>query len=198
MHDMSASFLRNAPRGDDKRQRILEGATQVFLAYGFQRTTMDDIAKAADVSRPALYLLFKNKSDIYRALAEAFCADILARVEAASKAVASLEGRLKAALSCVLELTCTIEQSPHGAEILDMKNSLAADIMAQGRTRMGGIIRTLLEQAGGEDQVRPNAAQLSDMLLDALDGMKARGLPLEEQQIMADAYVATVVKAVRS
>ena len=38
---------------------------KVFLAYGFARTTMDDIARAADMSRPALYLLFKNKTDIY-------------------------------------------------------------------------------------------------------------------------------------
>ncbi|TIY03824.1 MAG: helix-turn-helix transcriptional regulator, partial [Mesorhizobium sp.] len=54
---------------DPKRARILEGALKVFLAYGFARTTMDDIARAADMSRPALYLQFKNKTDIYRAIA---------------------------------------------------------------------------------------------------------------------------------
>ncbi|TIX07369.1 MAG: helix-turn-helix transcriptional regulator, partial [Mesorhizobium sp.] len=37
---------------DPKRARILEGAMKVFLAYGFTRTTMDDIARAADMSRP--------------------------------------------------------------------------------------------------------------------------------------------------
>ncbi|TIN71546.1 MAG: helix-turn-helix transcriptional regulator, partial [Mesorhizobium sp.] len=54
---------------DPKRVRILDGAMKVFLAYGFSRTTMDDIARAADMSRPALYLLFKNKTDIFRAIA---------------------------------------------------------------------------------------------------------------------------------
>ena len=39
---------------DPKRARILDGAMKVFLAYGFSRTTMDDIARAADISRPAL------------------------------------------------------------------------------------------------------------------------------------------------
>ena len=53
---------------DPKRARILERAMKVFLAYGFARTTMDDIARAAEVSRPALYLLFRNKTDIYRAI----------------------------------------------------------------------------------------------------------------------------------
>ena len=58
--------LQTAP--DPKRLRILDGAMKVFLAYGYSRVTMDDIARAAEVSRPALYLLFKNKADIYRAI----------------------------------------------------------------------------------------------------------------------------------
>ena len=45
---------------DPKRAHVLGCATKVFLAYGFARTTMDDIARAAEMSRPALYLLFKN------------------------------------------------------------------------------------------------------------------------------------------
>ena len=63
-----ANKMENA---DPKRLRVLEGAMKVFLAYGFARTTMDDIARAADMSRPALYLLFRNKSEIYRAIAAA-------------------------------------------------------------------------------------------------------------------------------
>ena len=53
---------------DPKRARILDGAMKVFLAYGYSRVTMDDIARAAEMSRPALYLLFKNKAEIYRAI----------------------------------------------------------------------------------------------------------------------------------
>ena len=55
---------------DVKRHRVLDGAMRVFLSYGYQRVTMDDIAKTAEMSRPALYLLFKNKADIYRAIGE--------------------------------------------------------------------------------------------------------------------------------
>jgi AcrR family transcriptional regulator len=43
---------------DDKRTRILAAARSVFLRYGFKRVNMNDIADAAGVSRPALYLLF--------------------------------------------------------------------------------------------------------------------------------------------
>ena len=37
---------------DPKRAAILEGAMKVFLAYGFARTTMDDIECAADRIAP--------------------------------------------------------------------------------------------------------------------------------------------------
>jgi AcrR family transcriptional regulator len=54
---------------DSKRARVLEAAMKVVLVYGYHRTTMDDIARAAQMSRPALYLLFRNKAEIYRAIA---------------------------------------------------------------------------------------------------------------------------------
>ena len=46
---------------DPKRARILDGAMKVFLAYGYSRVTMDDIARAAEVSRPALYLAVQEQ-----------------------------------------------------------------------------------------------------------------------------------------
>ena len=48
---------------------VLEAAFKTFTRYGFTRTTMDDIATEAGLSRPALYLHFRNKKDIYRAYA---------------------------------------------------------------------------------------------------------------------------------
>ena len=51
--------------GQEKDDQIIEAATSVFLRYGFRRTTMGDIAEAAGVSRPALYLRFCNKEHIF-------------------------------------------------------------------------------------------------------------------------------------
>jgi len=47
---------------------IVEAATGVFLRYGFSRTTMGDIAGAAGISRPALYLVFPSKDDVFAAV----------------------------------------------------------------------------------------------------------------------------------
>jgi AcrR family transcriptional regulator len=52
---------------DSKRDRAVIAAADLFMRYGFARTTMGDIAKAADMSRPALYLLFPGKEEVFEA-----------------------------------------------------------------------------------------------------------------------------------
>ena len=48
----------------DKRAQILDQAMDLVMRYGYSRVTMDDIARAAGMSRPALYQFFRNKTDI--------------------------------------------------------------------------------------------------------------------------------------
>ena len=52
-----------------KRDAVYDVASVVFAQYGFRRTTMNDIAKSAGISRPALYLMFDNKEDLFQGLA---------------------------------------------------------------------------------------------------------------------------------
>jgi AcrR family transcriptional regulator len=52
---------------DPKRRVVLAAALGVFGRYGFQKTSMEAVAKAAGISRPGLYLLFPNKEQLYRA-----------------------------------------------------------------------------------------------------------------------------------
>ena len=53
-----------------KRDQIIVAATAVFLRYGHARTTMNDVAEEARISRPALYLVFPRKEDIFAAVTE--------------------------------------------------------------------------------------------------------------------------------
>jgi AcrR family transcriptional regulator len=51
---------------DQRRGQIVEGASKVFLQYGYRQSTLDEIARKAEVSRPALYQYFADKADIFR------------------------------------------------------------------------------------------------------------------------------------
>jgi AcrR family transcriptional regulator len=51
-----------------RRQQIIVAAKRVFSIKGFNKTTMEDIAKEAELSPGTLYLYFKNKDELYASL----------------------------------------------------------------------------------------------------------------------------------
>lgn len=51
-----------------KRQQILDGARQCFLAQGFDGASMNDIVKAAGVSKGTVYAYFPSKEKLFEAL----------------------------------------------------------------------------------------------------------------------------------
>jgi TetR/AcrR family transcriptional regulator len=59
------------------KEIILEAALEVFSAYGFRGSTVDQIAAKADMSKPNLLYYFRRKEDIYVALLEKTLADWL-------------------------------------------------------------------------------------------------------------------------
>jgi AcrR family transcriptional regulator len=50
-----------------RQAHVLETALTVFLRHGFRKTSMEDIAKAAGISRQGIYLHFKDKDAIFSA-----------------------------------------------------------------------------------------------------------------------------------
>jgi len=56
-----------------KRRQIVDGARAVFLAQGFDAASMNDIARAAGVSKGTLYVYFTNKEQLFEAIVEQEC-----------------------------------------------------------------------------------------------------------------------------
>ena len=51
-----------------KQQRLLDAALAAFLRYGFRKTSMEEVARTAKVSRQLLYLHFTTKEDLFIAV----------------------------------------------------------------------------------------------------------------------------------
>jgi TetR/AcrR family transcriptional regulator, acrAB operon repressor len=54
----------------ETRNQLLDAAEKVFFDKGFGQTSLMDIAEAAGLSRGAIYWHFKNKSDLFEAMAD--------------------------------------------------------------------------------------------------------------------------------
>lgn len=61
------SKTRSAQASQTK-QRVLVAATELFQRHGFEKATIEMIAKSAKVSAPTLYAVFQSKRGILRAL----------------------------------------------------------------------------------------------------------------------------------
>ncbi len=119
---------------DPRLTAVLDAALGVFSAYGYARTTMADLAKAAGMSRPALYLLFANKEAVFRALA----ARLLSRQLAAAADALALDGPAadvleRAILARDLAVFRLFASSPHGKEIAAEGNARIADLHANAQ-----------------------------------------------------------------
>ena len=169
-----------------KRDAVYDAAPVVFAQYGFRRTTMNDIAKSAGISRPALYLMFENKEDLFQGLA-AHRLD-----QAIDSALSVLQGNGKIA-DRFLESLLVFEQifyepiadSPHGTELMDISLSLASEIMTKKLARFHAALTKSLSEAEARGQItfartpmKPRA--FVELLFTALNGVKKRALNTAE------------------
>jgi len=56
-----------------KEEQVVEGARAVFLREGFEGASVDDIARAAQVSKATIYSYFSDKRRLFMAVAKAEC-----------------------------------------------------------------------------------------------------------------------------
>jgi AcrR family transcriptional regulator len=61
---------RTKAEAEATRQALLDAAEQVFMNKGVARTSLEEIARAANVTRGAVYWHFRNKSDVFSAMVE--------------------------------------------------------------------------------------------------------------------------------
>ncbi|WP_136442284.1 TetR/AcrR family transcriptional regulator [Pacificoceanicola onchidii] len=161
-----------------KRQAVLQAAFGVFAQYGFARTSMSDIARAAGMSRPALYQYFGGKEDIARSLVAAFYGEATAAVTEALSGQGTVTELLQAAFRAKsgpgME---ALLSSPHGEDMLEVSNNIAAAEAQEGRKTLVAAFAAWLEHMDRSGRIRLNDAPhaLADSMIAALEGAKAGG-----------------------
>lgn len=179
--------------GTDRQAAILDAAFGTFAAYGFRRTTMEDIARAAGLSRTALYLHFRNKDDILRSLTQRHF-DLSLQAMAAALAVPGQttdQALIAAFIAKDGNFAEALLETPHGAELLDTGLSVAADIVKAGGAAVADVLCRWLETRGIPADLGPPRA-MADMIVAALMGLKASSTSLDDLRA-AQAHLARMV-----
>lgn len=108
-------LARKSRRQQNRRQQILRAAREVLLQHGPEAFTMEQVARAADASKAALYYYFQAKEEVIAALA----LEVLRReVEALSRAVIAAERGLDGLAALVRTRVEHYLADPDGFRIL--------------------------------------------------------------------------------
>lgn len=85
-------------RREERAHRILDAASTLILRWGYNKTTIDDIARQASVAKGTIYLHWKTREELFSALMQrerlALTADVKQRITS-DPAGATLRGLLK-------------------------------------------------------------------------------------------------------
>jgi AcrR family transcriptional regulator len=109
-------------RPEDRAPEIARAALDLFVSKGFAATKLDDVAKAAGVSKGLPYLYFKNKEELFKAvIVEAIGAPLVL----ANELVDSFEGSTE-----------------------DLLRALVANFRKFAESPRGGVIKLILAEAG--------------------------------------------------
>ncbi|MFP2904117.1 TetR/AcrR family transcriptional regulator [Pyxidicoccus sp. 3LFB2] len=163
------------PAVDLRRRGLLDAALTAFLRHGFRKTSMDEVARAAQVSRQALYLHFATKEELFRATVEHLLES--ARLEATaalSDGSLPLEPRLVRAFdACVGKYVGMMGAG--AADLVEVGSALAGPMIARHEEQLAEAVAKALRASGLMAAYKPSgltARQLADTLYATARGLK--------------------------
>jgi TetR/AcrR family transcriptional regulator len=162
---------------DGRVERVLDAAYACFARHGVRKTTMDDIASAAGMSRPAVYQYVRNKEDAFRRLAARIFDAALTEARAAAEGEGTLTQRLDRILAVKLTLTQRVfRESRHAAELIGESSRIAADLDREFTATMATILKaTIIDAAAQADLALSDdhAVEVAELALALTRGLEA-------------------------
>jgi AcrR family transcriptional regulator len=158
----------SAAADGDRRETVLESALATFARFGYRKTSMEEVARAAHISRPGLYFMFDSKETLFRAaVTQALDRDLAAVERILSRADRPLAERLlesfdqwagRYAGPLARDITAVIEDNP----------GLLGTIVETAPRRFADLITDAVAAGSGRD----SAARVARTLISTSIGIK--------------------------
>ena len=154
------AFDLDSPEGalpKERVQRILEAARKLFTHYGFEKTTMDDIAREVGVSKGTLYLDFESKERVLQAMLDAHLAQTFvwmkAQVQAAKPPyLAAIETIY---VEHILRVFNDALQMFHSPELMLMAREQMKETLIRYLKKKDEFFGSLLQKAAENKEIKP-------------------------------------------
>jgi len=164
--------------GSAKPNAIVLAGLRLFTQYGYRKTSIDDIARAAQVAKRTVYLHFENKAAVFLAILQYLGDQVRQRCAAAERAggtaVDRLTGLLDAYFGMGFELFSKSEHMPELEETFSkLARSRIGDLNTEYQERLAMFLRSL-EKTGeiGRPPQGLTVEEIVSILVQAAEGAK--------------------------
>ncbi len=190
MSDRSESSVPSAEDGKGRIEQIAAAALRLFARYGYKRTSMDDIAREAGVARATLYLHFKGKDDVFRAM----LASLGGQVETRCREALAQPGPFAQRLAGLMEAHhgtafAAFSAGEHLGELKAVMVAIAGAELAAFEAIFVSFARQLFEDAAAHGEIAVTRSGLSLNNLIATMMRAAAGAKYGEQPTCEDYLV---------
>jgi AcrR family transcriptional regulator len=165
-HEPWKAFQARQRNQDIKRDAVLQTAAHMFLEQGYRRTSMSELAKRLQITKPALYYYFHNKEQI---LVECYRAGITLIETLLDKALASRGTGLTKIKAYIEAYARSVLLYDFGrcVTMLD-ENELSIETRKEVRAlkrRIDASIRVYIEEGIADKSIAPCDAKLASFAM---------------------------------
>ena len=162
-----------------KRARILEAATGRFVRFGYRKTSIDEIARAAGVAKGTVYLYYRNKAElVLHAIALEKCGYV-DRLDPLLEADLPACERLRALIALGLigmeEMPLLSSLSGGDHELALALSEVDASVLARIDGWRAEFMVGLLDEATGGELPRDVLLARAQVLIDVISGVVLTG-----------------------
>jgi AcrR family transcriptional regulator len=173
--DKQTKYVNSQDMDVAKKDKVLVAALDVFLRYGYKRVTMNDIAEAAGMSRPALYLVFDSKEQIFKGVYERWVKETLMDIESKIGHLKTPNEKLRTAFELwTVRPFERMQASSEAAELLESTFGFAQDAVNQGYRSFEKVLLPVLKSHPNFQSAKPkiSAEKTAHILSGAVRGFK--------------------------
>ena len=173
---MSVSIDAADEADNDRSRAILDAGLRVFVRFGYRKTAMDEVARAAGISRQGLYLHHGSKEDLFRAIVQRMFTDSLTLVTAAlADESQSIEDRLVGAFDAWIGRWVDELRGAELADLLEATQRLVGPQVARAEEAFTRTLARALRRSGVASAYKAagiGARQLAETLHATARGLK--------------------------
>ncbi|MGI9327373.1 MAG: TetR/AcrR family transcriptional regulator [Pseudomonadales bacterium] len=155
---MAEQAVSEAPQ----RQAICSAARQLFARYGYERVSLEEVAREANMSRSGIYNYFRNKEDILKSVTNEIHARSHQQAQDAANSDASVYERLRGVFKAKMVLPFSeLHGTPHGDSLTGRNMQVTDELVRKWGADFVRLVASVLKSADQAGEINLGGIDLT-------------------------------------